>query len=65
MTLITKRDIQATRSHHSRHTERRFGAQDEQISMVVRRLQIVQFGVSGPHKTLQYGLIPSSHGPYA
>jgi len=22
MTLITKRDIQATRSHHSRHTER-------------------------------------------
>ena len=24
MTLITKRDIQATRSHHSRHTERRF-----------------------------------------
>ena len=26
MTLITKRDIQATRSHHSRHTERRLRA---------------------------------------
>jgi len=26
MTLITKRDIQATRSHHSRHTERRISA---------------------------------------
>lgn len=46
MTLITKRDIQASRSHHSRHTERRIRAAGFRVGSTRVRTQMIQFCAS-------------------
>ena len=46
MTLITKRDIQATRSHHSRHTERRLCPYQQVRRSIIRHAQNVLFWVT-------------------